>query len=402
MSITTTAPASALAAADQLASLVRGCAKIHSPEELLAKLQLGRPLRVKLGVDPTSPDIHLGHTVVFEKLRQFQEFGHHAVLIIGDFTAMIGDPTGRSATRPPLTHEEVMRNAETYTTQAFKVLDRDKTEIVYNGQWFTKMGFAEIVKLCGRVTLQQMLQREDFKTRLDEGAEVRLHEILYPVMQGWDSVEVRADVELGGTDQLFNILVGRDLQKASGQPVQVVMTLPLLEGTDGTRKMSKSYGNYVGVDEPASGIFGKTMSISDELCARWQLLLFGEEADPAAHPMETKKALAQRLAARFAGAEAAATARAEWDTRFSKKDLASAELPLFAPPADAGLVAVLAAAYEQVFSLKKSNSDLRRLIEQGSVQVDGEKLTDPKSAPALPPGAVLRLDKKHAVRVAGA
>jgi tyrosyl-tRNA synthetase len=261
------------------------------------------------------------------------------------------------------------------------------------------MDFSEVVRLCSRVTLQQMLQREDFRARVDAGTEVRLHEILYPIMQGWDSVEIRADVELGGTDQLFNILVGRDLQKAAGQPQQVVMTMPLLEGTDGTRKMSKSYGNYIGVDEPASEIFGKTMSISDDLMRRWYLVLLGEELAADAHPMEAKKSLAQRLAARFAGEEAAAATRADWDTRFSKKDLASAELPVFAPPAGAGLLTLLAAAYDQCFGLRKSTSDLRRLVEQGSVQADGVKLTDPKSAPVFASGTVLKLDKKSAVRV---
>ena len=388
-----------LPAADQLATLKRGCATILSEDDLLAKLKEGRPLRVKLGVDPTAPDIHLGHTVAMEKLRQFQELGHTALLLIGDFTAMIGDPTGRSATRPPLTHDEVKANAATYTAQAFKILDRARTEIVWNGDWFRKMDFSEVVRLCSRVTLQQMLQREDFRGRLDAGTEVRLHEILYPIMQGWDSVEIRADVELGGTDQLFNILVGRDLQKAAGQPPQVVMTMPLLEGTDGTRKMSKSYGNYIGVDEPASEIFGKTMSISDNLMRRWYLVLLGEELSADAHPMEAKKSLAQRLAARFAGDEAADAARADWDTRFSKKDLASAELPAFTPPGGAGLLTVLAAAYDQCFGLKKSTSDLRRLVEQGSVQADGVKLTDPKSTPVFTPGTILKLDKKSAVRV---
>ncbi len=388
-----------LSAADQLPALLRGCATVISEEELLSKLKEGRPLRVKLGVDPTAPDIHLGHSVVMEKLRQFQDFGHTALLLIGDFTAMIGDPTGRSAARPPLSHEEVEANAATYTTQAFKILDRSKTEIVWNGHWFKDMGFSEVVRLCSRVTLQQMLQREDFRGRVDAGTEVRLHEILYPVMQGWDSVEIRADVELGGTDQLFNILVGRDLQKAAGQPPQVVMTLPLLEGTDGTRKMSKSYGNFIGVDEPASEIFGKTMSLSDDMMRRWYLVLLGEEPLAGTHPMEAKKALAERLAARFAGHEAAATARADWDIRFSRKDLASAELPVFSPQAGAGLLVQLAAAYDQCFGVRKSSSDLRRLVEQGSVQADGIKLTDPKSAPAFPPGTVLKLDKKRAVRI---
>jgi len=388
-----------LSATDQLAVLTRGCATVISEDDLLAKLKESRPLRVKLGVDPTAPDIHLGHTVAMEKLRQFQELGHTALLLIGDFTAMIGDPTGRSATRPPLSHAEVEANAATYTDQAFKILDRAKTEILWNGHWFKKMDFSEVVRLCSRVTLQQMLQREDFRGRMDAGTEVRLHEILYPIMQGWDSVEMRADVELGGTDQLFNILVGRDLQKAAGQPPQVVMTMPLLEGTDGTRKMSKSYGNYIGVDEPASEIFGKTMSISDDLMRRWYLVLLGEEIAADSHPMESKKSLAQRLAARFDSAEAAAAARAEWDIRFSKKDLAQADLPVFSPPTAAGLLVILAAAYDQCFSLKKSTSDLRRLVEQGSVQADGVKLTDPRSTPHFATGTVLKLDKKNAVRI---
>ena len=219
----------------QLAQLTAGAAKVLSEKELLEKLGFSRPLRIKLGVDPTAPDIHFGHTVVIEKLRQFQQLGHQAVLLIGDFTATIGDPSGRSVTRPPLTRDEVLANAETYTEQAFKILDKSKTEVVYNGDWFRKMSYEEILKLNARVTLQQMLQREDFRNRLDSGQEVRLHELQYPVMQGWDSVEIRADVELGGTDQLFNILVGRDMQKAEGQPQQVVIVMPLLEGLDGVK-----------------------------------------------------------------------------------------------------------------------------------------------------------------------
>jgi tyrosyl-tRNA synthetase len=379
--------------------LRRGTAKIVSEAELLSKLREGRPLRAKLGVDPTAPDIHLGHTVAMEKLRQFQELGHTAILIIGDFTAMIGDPSGRSATRPPLTRDEVVRNAETYTTQAFKVLDRARTEIVFNGDWFRRMGFHEVVELCSRVTLQQMLQREDFRTRIDNATEIRLHEILYPVMQGWDSVEIRADVELGGTDQLFNILVGRDMQKAVGQSQQVVMLVPILEGTDGARKMSKSYGNYVGVDEPAAEIFGKTMSIPDDLMARWYVTLLGESVPAGAHPMEVKKNLAARLAGRFAGEAAAAAARADWDVRFSRRNLDAVELPAFSPAAGAPLLAAVDAAYQQCFGQTKSNSDIRRLIEQGSIQLDGVRLSDPKSAPSLASGSVLRLDKKHAVRI---
>ncbi len=231
--------------------LKSGAARIISESELREKLSLGRPLRVKLGVDPTSADIHLGHTLVLRKLRQFQELGHEAILIIGDFTAMIGDPSGRSATRPHLTHEEVLANAETYRAQAFKVLDPARTRTVFNGDWFKKMRFADVIRLNSRVTLQQMLQREDFKTRLEKEHPIGAHEIQYPIMQGWDSVQVQADVELGGTDQLFNILVGRELQKDEGQPQQVVFLLPILEGLDGVQKMSKSLHNYVGVSRSA-------------------------------------------------------------------------------------------------------------------------------------------------------
>ena len=387
---------------EQLAHLTAGAAKVLSEKELLEKLRLGRPLRVKLGVDPTAPDIHFGHTVALEKLRQFQLLGHQAVLLIGDFTATIGDPSGRSATRPPLTREEVLKNAETYTDQAFKILDKSKTEIVYNGDWFRKMNYEEILRLNSRVTLQQMLQREDFRNRIENGQEVRLHELQYPIMQGWDSVEIRADVELGGTDQLFNILVGRDLQKEEGQPQQVVMVLPLLEGLDGVRKMSKSYGNYVGVSDPPQEMFGKLMSVSDQLMDRYYQLLLGETRDPSGHPMEAKKALAEKLTARYHGAEAGAAARADWDTRFSKKDLAAAELPELAIadiPAGATVLALSAHAFKAAFGLEKSNGELRKqFITTGSVQLNGEKLTEPNATVALQPGDVLKLSKKHAVR----
>src|SRR6195952_3738567 len=246
----------------QLELLKRGASQITSEEELLAKLRLGRPLNVKLGVDPTAPDIHLGFTVALTKLRQFQDLGHQAILIIGDFTAMIGDPSGRSKTRPQLTHGQVMENAQSFQTQAYKILDPDRTRTVFNGEWFELMTFDQVMKLNARVTLQQMLQREDFRKRIDAGEPVHLHEVQYPIMQGWDSVMIQADVELGGTDQLFNILVGRDLQKQEGQPQQVVLVLPILEGLDGEKKMSKSLGNYVGLAESASEMFGKLMSIS--------------------------------------------------------------------------------------------------------------------------------------------
>lgn len=386
----------------QLTQLTTGAAKVLSGKELLEKLKLGRPLRIKLGVDPTAPDIHFGHTVVIEKLRQFQELGHQAVLLIGDFTATIGDPSGRSATRPPLTRDEVLANAATYTEQAFKILDREKTEIVYNGDWFRKMTYEEILRLNARVTLQQMLQREDFRNRIDSGQEVRLHELQYPVMQGWDSVEVRADVELGGTDQLFNILVGRDMQKDEGQPQQVVMVMPLLEGLDGVKKMSKSYGNYIGVSEPPQEMFGKIMSVSDELMARYYLLLLGETIDTSVHPMEAKKSLAEKLTSRYHSADEGRSARADWDTRFSKKDLTSADLPEISIsdlPPEVTVLSLTAHAFQAAFGLEKSNGELRKqFIIPGSVQLNGEKLTDP-AAPVSPnPGDILKLSKKHAVR----
>ncbi|MGD7653423.1 MAG: tyrosine--tRNA ligase [Verrucomicrobiales bacterium] len=387
----------------QLAKLTAGAVKVLSEKELLAKLKTGRPLRVKLGLDPTSPDIHLGHTVVMEKLRQFQELGHQVVLIIGDFTATIGDPSGRSATRPPLTREDVLKNAETYTDQAFKIFDKDKTEIRFNGDWFRKMTFEDVLRLNARVTMQQMLQREDFKNRIEKGQEVRLHEIQYPIVQGWDSVEVKADVELGGTDQLFNLLVGRDLQKEEGMEQQIVMTMPLLEGLDGTRKMSKSYNNYVGVSDEPQDMFGKLMSVSDDLMDRYYQLLLGETRDPAAHPMEAKKSLAEKLTARYHSPEAGAAARADWDTRFSKKDLAAAELPelpIAGLPDPLTVLTLASHAFQSAYNLKKSNGELKKqFILGGSVQLNGEKLTNPADTPALKPGDILKLSKKHAVRL---
>src|SRR5438477_7033830 len=277
---------------EALAFLKQGAAQIISENELRKKLAFGRPLRVKLGVDPTTSDIHLGHSIVLRKLRQFQDLGHQAVLIIGDFTGMIGDPSGRSATRPQLTHKEVMANAASYRDQAFKILDPARTETVCNGDWFRTMSFEDVIRLNSRVTLQQMLQREDFRARIDNQQSIRAHEIQYPIMQGWDSVMVRADVELGGTDQLFNILVGREFQKDEKQSQQVVLTMPLLEGLDGVKKMSKSLGNFVGVGESATEMFGKLMSISDELMARYYDLLLGRDLPKGANPLEAKKQLA--------------------------------------------------------------------------------------------------------------
>ena len=385
---------------EQLAILKRGTDRIISEQELLAKLKLGRALNVKLGVDPTAPDIHLGFTVGLSKLRQFQDLGHQAILIIGDFTAMIGDPSGRSKTRRQLTHDEVMANATTFKQQAFKILDPARTRVVFNGEWFEMMTFDAVMKLNARVTMQQMLQREDFKKRIADGEPVHLHEIQYPIMQGWDSVMIKADVELGGTDQLFNCLVGRDLQREEGQAEQVVLLLPLLEGLDGVNKMSKSLGNYVGVAETPETMFGKLMSITDTLMARYySLLCEGVPAD--LHPMEAKKQLAARIVARFHGEEAGQSARADFELRFSKRDLASAELPSLAIAGLApDIVSVVVAAFAGCFQITKSRGDARRLVEQGSIQLGGEKVSDPKAMPAFAAGDVLKLDKTRAVRLA--
>ena len=384
-----------------LSQIVGGTSKVISEKELEKKLEEGRPLRIKFGVDPTAPDIHLGHTVPLEKLRQFQEMGHQAILLIGDFTATVGDPTGRSAARPPLTREEVLSNAETYTDQAFKVLDREKTEIIFNGEWFREMTYEGVLKLNARVTLQQMLQREDFKERVSKGTEVRLHELQYPIMQGWDSVELQADVEIGGTDQLFNMLVGRDLQKEEGQTQQSVICMPLLEGLDGAKKMSKSAHNYVGVSELPNEMFGKLMSISDDLMDRYYLLLLGSARDEILHPMEAKKVLACRIVARYHSEEEGKAAREDWETRFSKRDLNAADLPeMAAADLNGNLLQVVGLVFKDAFGLEKSNGELRKqFITTGAVQLDGEKLIDPMADFRAEAGQVLRLSKKQSIRL---
>lgn len=388
-------------APEQLDALLSVVVQIISKEELLRKLQQNRPLRIKLGVDPTSPDLHLGHTVTLTKLRQFQDLGHIAVLIIGDFTSMIGDPTGRSVTRPPLSRDEILANAKTYQDQAFKILDRQRVEIVSNGEWFHKMTFADVIQLSSAVSISQMMQRRDFKDRLQSGSDIRHHETLYPIMQGWDSVQVRADVELGGTDQLFNILVGRDLQKDQGQEPQVAMLLPILEGTDGVQKMSKSLGNYIGISESANEIFGKTMSISDELMWRWYYLLLGKTEKEIAglkdgHPMDAKKILAETLATRFQGSEAAKKARLDFEQKFSSQDTAKMELPTVSMTSKSSwstLEMVLATG------VITSRSEARRLIQQGGVELDSAKLLDPQISIIPKKGTVLKIGKKNFFRI---
>ena len=387
---------------EALASLKQGAAQIISEDELRAKLALGRPLRVKLGVDPTTSDIHLGHSIVLRKLRQFQDLGHQAVLIIGDFTGMIGDPSGRSATRPQLTHKEIMENAATYREQAFKILDPARTETVCNGDWFRAMSFEDVIRLNSRVTLQQMLQREDFRARIDNQQAIRAHEIQYPIMQGWDSVMVKADVELGGTDQLFNILVGRDFQREEGLPQQVVFLLPILEGLDGSKKMSKSLGNFVAINEGAADMFGKLMSISDELMARYYPLLLGRPLASNAHPLDAKKQLALEIVQTYHSIDVARKTLDEWNTRFSKRELDLANLPIFSastPLEKLEAVRLVSNVYREAFNLEKSRSEVSRLIKQGSVELDGVKIRDPKATITLEAGQVLRLDKTHAVRI---
>ena len=384
-----------------LTLLKRGAAEIISEDALREKLTLGGPLRIKLGVDPTTADIHLGHTVVLRKLRQFQDLGHQAILIIGDFTGMVGDPSGRSVTRPQLTYDQIIANAATYREQAFKILDPARTETVCNGDWFRAMSFEEVIRLNSRVTLQQMLQREDFRARIDNQQPIRAHEIQYPIMQGWDSVMVKADVELGGTDQLFNILIGRDFQREEGLPQQVVFLLPILEGLDGTRKMSKSLGNFVGINEPAADMFGKLMSISDELMARYYEVLLGRTVPTGAHPLEAKKQLAFEIVQTYHSLAVAQKVLDEWNTRFSKRDLQQADLPGFSigDREPVAAVILISNVYRDVFKLDKSRSEVSRLIKQGSAEVDGAKIQDPKASIALKPGQILRLDRKHAVRI---
>ena len=379
--------------------LTRGAAKVLNIEELEAKLKLGRPLRVKLGVDPTAPDIHLGHSIALSKLRDFQDAGHEAILIIGDFTAMIGDPSGRSVTRPQLSHDQVMSNAKSFQEQAFKILDRQRAKIVFNGEWFEGMSFEEVIKLNSRVTLQQMLVREDFRDRLDKGIPIRAHEIQYPIMQGWDSVMIKADVELGGTDQLFNIMVGRDLQREEGLPQQVALVMPILEGLDGHQKMSKSLGNYIALTDAPADMFGKIMSISDDLMARYYDVLLHEKLPVELHPMDAKKALARRITSRFHSEEAGNKALEEFNTRFSSRDLESADLPVFTPTGSRDFLSVVVEAFATSFQTTRSRSDARRLIEGGSIQWKGEKVTDPKAQLPLDTEGVLKLDKTRAVRL---
>lgn len=364
------------------------------PDALAEKLGKGRPLRVKLGVDPTAPDIHLGHAVVLGKLREFQDAGHTAVLVIGDWTARVGDPSGRSATRPMLTEEEIETNAATYQDQAFRILDRDRTEVRRNGEWFADMGLAPLFELAKKVTVNQLLRRNDFGDRMGRDEPISVLELLYPLMQAYDSVALEADVELGGTDQLFNLMLGREVQEKYGQPAQCALTMPILPGTDGEKRMSKSTGNYVGVSEPPEEQFGKVMSIPDEAMADWYRLLFPAEDGPAGHPNAEKRRLARLVADRFHGEGAGADGEARFD-RIHKQKAVPDDVPeIVIPAGDVHLPALLS----QELGVG-SRSDARRLVSGGAVKIDGEPVTELDLDAAVLDGRVLQAGKRRFARI---
>ncbi|OGQ49602.1 MAG: tyrosine--tRNA ligase [Deltaproteobacteria bacterium RIFCSPLOWO2_02_56_12] len=365
---------------EQLRLIGRGAVEILVEEELLKKLRRGTPLRVKAGFDPTAPDLHLGHTVLIQKMKQFQDFGHEVIFLIGDFTGMIGDPSGKSETRKQLTRAEVLKNAETYKEQIFKILDPKRTVIEFNHRWMEKMDAAALVELSAKYTVARMLEREDFKQRYQKQQSISIHEFLYPLIQGYDSVVLKADVELGGTDQRFNLLVGRELQREYGQEPQVVLTMPLLEGTDGVNKMSKSLNNYIGIHEPPEEIFGKLMSISDELMWRYAELLSDRDleeikrvraqvAQGSVHPMDFKKNLACEIVSRFHGRAAAESARDYFETRHQKRSVPKDVRKQFSPPDRIWICQLLVD-----LEFAKSKGEARRLIAQGAVKVDGKMI----------------------------
>ncbi len=384
----------------------RGCGELLVEEELAEKLKSGRPLRVKTGFDPTAPDLHLGHTVLINKMRQFQELGHHVMFLIGDFTGLIGDPTGKNVTRPPLTREEIEANAVTYKAQVFKILDAEKTEVCFNSEWGNALGAAGMIKLAATSTVARMLERDDFGKRYRANQPIAIHEFLYPLMQGYDSVAMRADIELGGTDQKFNLLVGRELQKHYGQAPQCILTMPLLEGLDGVNKMSKSLGNYVGINEKAEDIFGKLMSISDELMWRYIELLSFEsigaverwkrEVAGGRNPRDIKVAFAQEIVTRFHDQAAATRALADFEARFHRGALPEDLPEVQVAAAEGGLPLVQALKQAQ---LTASTSEALRMIEQGGVKLDGERVSDRGLKLAKGTVAVAQVGKRKFARI---
>ncbi|MDP2734920.1 MAG: tyrosine--tRNA ligase [bacterium] len=391
---------------EQLEIIKRGTSGIITEGELLAKLKnaaaKGRPLRVKAGFDPTAPDLHLGHTVLIQKLKHFQDLGHHVLLLIGDFTGMIGDPSGKSETRKPLTRDEVAANAKTYTSQVFKILDEKKTEVVFNSEWMERLTSGDMISLMSKYTVARMLERDDFQKRYQEGRPIAIHEFLYPLIQGYDSVVLKADVELGGSDQLFNLLVGRELQRDMGQEPQAVITMPLLEGTDGVQKMSKSYGNYIGIAEPPSEIFGKVMSISDELMMRYYELLsdapkerLEEIRAGRVHPKEAKEALAFELTERFWGKDEAGKALEGFHALFARREIPEEieSLEIVKYDNRGVLTAMRRAGFAQ------STSEARRLVEQGGVRINGEKVSDWKMELPAKTEVLLQVGKRFFKRI---
>src|SRR4051812_48956651 len=368
---------------EQLDIIKRGCDELLVETELIEKLKAGRPLRVKAGFDPTAPDLHLGHTVLINKMRQLQELGHHIVFLIGDFTGMIGDPSGKNATRPPLTRDEVAANAQTYTAQVFKILDEAKTEIAFNSAWMNKLTSADMIKLAATHTVARMLERDDFGKRYKANQPIAIHEFLYPLVQGYDSVALKADVELGGTDQKFNLLMGRELQKHYGQAPQCILTMPLLEGLDGVNKMSKSLGNYIGITDTPNDMFGKLMSISDDLMWRYiELLSFAplatirqwkKETGEGRNPRDIKVAFAQEIVARFHSQAAAVGALADFEARFKQGDIPD-DIPEVT--LDAGAHGIAIGNVLKAAGLTASTSEALRMIAQGGVKIDGEKVSD--------------------------
>lgn len=391
---------------DALEIIKRGTEEILVEDELIKKLKSGKPLRIKAGFDPTAPDLHLGHTVLINKLRQFQDLGHEILFLIGDFTAMIGDPTGKSATRPPLTRDQVIDNAQSYEHQIYKILDPEKTLVMFNSSWMNAMDSAELIQLAGKHTVARMLERDDFSKRYSSGQSISIHEFLYPLIQGYDSVAMRADVELGGTDQKFNLLVGRQLQEQYEQQPQVVITMPILEGLDGVQKMSKSLGNYIGIDEPPNEMFGKVMSISDELMWRYFELLsfrpmaeiegFKREIESGKNPRDIKFMLAEELVDRFHEAGAGKAAQDEFISRFQKGAMPDEIEEKSIAAVEGGLVigSLLKAA-----GLVSSTSEAMRMIKQGAVKIDGEKISDPKMQLAQNSVHIYQVGKRRFARV---
>ncbi|ABL99057.1 tyrosine--tRNA ligase [Shewanella amazonensis] len=389
-----------------LAEIKRGTDEILLEADLIEKLKEGRPLRVKLGADPTAPDIHLGHTVILNKLRLFQELGHEVIFLIGDFTGMVGDPSGKNSTRPPLTREQVLANAETYKEQVYKILDPAKTRIEFNSSWLEQLGAAGMIRLASHQTVARMLERDDFKKRYGSGQPIAIHEFMYPLLQGWDSVALKADIELGGTDQKFNLLMGRELQKAEGQKPQTVIMMPLLEGLDGVKKMSKSAHNYIGVSEAPDEMFGKLMSISDELMWRYFDLLsfrplaevqqFKADVEAGANPRDIKIALAKEIIARFHDQAAADAAHQNFIDRFQKGAIPDdiEEVTL-----SAGAEGMAVANLLKEAGLVGSTSDAMRMIKQGAVKMDGEKLEDAKQVFSAGLSAVFQVGKRKFAKV---